>query len=88
MSLVSCQLVNGVSHIERQIKGILKVRLDRLMLIRVLMQLLIYRIFKATNARSNLLLETEKGDGRMQSNMRGMLNKNKRERLKARKAIT
>ena len=31
------------------------------MLVRVLMQLLIYRIFKATNARSNLSLKIEKG---------------------------
>ena len=51
-----CQLISCVSHLERQIEAVMKVHLDRLMLVRVLMQLLIYRIFKATNARSNLLL--------------------------------
>ena len=49
-----CQFVDGISHLERQIEAITKVHLDRLLLVRVLMQLLIYRIFKATNARSNL----------------------------------
>ena len=49
-----CQFGNGVSHLGRQIESIMKVRLDRLLLVRVLMQLLINRIFKATNARPNL----------------------------------
>ena len=49
-----CQFGNGISHLERQIEAVMKVHLDRLMLVKVLMQLLIYRIFKATNARSNL----------------------------------
>ena len=43
-----CQLISCVSHLERQIEAVMKVHLDRLMLVRVLMQLLIYRIFKAT----------------------------------------
>ena len=54
-----CQLISCVSHLERQIEAVMKVHLDRLMLVRVLMQLLIYRIFKATKARSNLLLRIE-----------------------------
>ena len=52
-------MISCVSHLERQIEAVMKVHLDRLMLVRVLMQLLIYRIFKATKARSNLLLGIE-----------------------------